>query len=163
MFPFPVLLVPFLLLPVIEIFLFIQVGDWIGAWPTVGLVIFTSVMGAYLLRQQGLATYVRFQQGLERGEVPATQLLEGFLLLIGGSLLLLPGFFSDAIGLVCVLPFTRVMIAESMLRRGTFVGHVSSTHFHAGTRPGPDAAGPSRAGGGQTIEGEWRREDDREP
>lgn len=152
---FPVLLALFFIVPLVEIFILIQMGGWIGVWPTVALVIFTAVLGAYLLRLQGFATLRRFQQSLDRGELPATQLVEGFFLLLGGALLLTPGFFTDAIGFACLIPTTRVLMAQAVIKRGLIQAHSrSSASEH-------DGAGPaSGAGDRRTIEGEWEREPD---
>lgn len=105
--PFPVLLAAFLIIPIVEIYLLIQVGSLIGALSTIGLVVLTAVLGAAMLRGQGLQTYLRFHQSLSEGRYPATEMLEGVALLIGGALLLTPGFFTDLIGFVCLVPFTR--------------------------------------------------------
>ena len=90
---FPVMATIFLIVPIIEIYLLIQVGGLIGVIPTIGLVVLTAVIGAALLRVQGLQTYLRFNQALNAGRLPATEILEGVALLIGGALLLTPGFF----------------------------------------------------------------------
>ena len=104
---FPSLTVIFLLVPIIEIYLLIQVGGLIGVMPTIALVILTAFIGAVLLRVQGLQTYRRFYQALGQGRVPTTEILEGIALLVGGALLLTPGFFTDVIGFICLLPFSR--------------------------------------------------------
>ena len=117
--PFPTLVAAFLTVPIVEIYLLIQVGGLIGALPTIGLVVLTAVIGAVLLRIQGLQTYLRFHRSLSAGRYPATEMLEGVALLVGGVLLLTPGFFTDAIGFVCLVPFTRrALIAWSMARFG---------------------------------------------
>ena len=115
--PFPVLFAAFLIIPIIEIFLLIQVGSLIGALPTIGLVVLTAVLGVALLRAQGLQTYLRFHRSLSEGRYPATEMLEGVALLVGGALLLTPGFFTDAVGFVCLVPPSRrVLITWSMTR-----------------------------------------------
>lgn len=114
---FPFLLAAFLIVPIIEIYLLIQVGGLIGALPTIGLVVLTAVLGAAMLRIQGFQTYLRFQRSLSKGRYPATEMLEGVALLVGGVLLLTPGFFTDAIGFVCLLPWTRrALVAWSVSR-----------------------------------------------
>ncbi len=148
MFSFRSLLALFLIVPIIEIYLLIQVGGMIGAIPTVFLVVFTAVLGALLLRQQGFATLGRVQESLARGELPALQLLEGVLLLFGGALLLTPGFFTDVIGFVCLIPPLRQGLIAWVLRRGVLngsgVGRSSDEQHH----------------GPRTIEGEYTREKD---
>lgn len=104
---FPLLTAVFLIVPIIEIYLLIQLGGLIGVMPTIGLIVLTAVIGVMLLRVQGLRTYQRFSQTLVRGRVPTTEILEGVVLLIGGALLLTPGFFTDAVGFVCLVPFLR--------------------------------------------------------
>ena len=90
---FPIFVAIFLIVPILEIYLLIQVGSVIGALPTIGLVVLTAVIGAALLRVQGFITYARFNQALGEGRVPATEIMEGVALLIGGALLLTPGIF----------------------------------------------------------------------
>ena len=107
---FPSLTAIFLIVPIIEIYLLIRVGSLIGVMPTVGLVILTAFIGALLLRVQGLQMYRRFSQVLAQGRVPTTEILEGIALLIGGALLLTPGFFTDVIGFSCLLPFSRKLV-----------------------------------------------------
>ena len=98
MAPFPVFLLLFLLVPLVEIYFMIKVGSWIGAFTTVVLVVLTAVLGAALARHQGLATLQRLQQTIARGEAPALEMLEGGLLLVGALLLLVPGFITDLAG-----------------------------------------------------------------
>ena len=115
--PFPILFAAFVAIPIIEIYLLIQVGSLIGALPTIGLVVLTAVLGVALLRAQGLQTYLRLQRSLSEGRYPATEILEGVALLVGGALLLTPGFFTDFVGFVCLVPLTRqALISWSMAR-----------------------------------------------
>lgn len=114
---FPLFAVLFFLIPLVEIYLLIQVGGVIGVLPTILLVVLTAVVGAFLLRQQGLSTLARFQASVAKGEVPAGAMLEGVMLIIGGALLMTPGFFTDAIGFACLLPFSRKWLAKAMLSR----------------------------------------------
>ena len=149
MFSFRTLLALFLIVPIIEIYLLIQVGGVIGAIPTVFLVVFTAVLGALLLRQQGFATLGRVQASLARGELPALQLLEGVLLLFGGALLLTPGFFTDAIGFVCLIPQLRQELIRWLMRRGLLnVGGIAG-------------ASPEQHHGPRTIEGEYWSDKDK--
>jgi UPF0716 protein FxsA len=117
---FPIFAVLFLVVPIVEIFLLIQVGGIIGVWPTILCVVGTAVAGAYLLRQQGLSTLARFQNNMSTGVLPAKEMLEGVALLIGGALLMTPGFFTDAVGFLCLLPFTRGFIVKKILSRASF-------------------------------------------
>lgn len=104
---FPLFALSLLIVPFIEIWLLIKVGSAIGALPTFLLVILASIAGGYLLRQQGMATLRRFQQSLAQGQLPATEMLEGVMIVIGALLLMLPGFFTDIIGALFLIPPLR--------------------------------------------------------
>jgi UPF0716 protein FxsA len=119
----------FLLFPVIELALLIQVGSAIGVLPTLLLVIGTAILGSILLRIAGVATAWRARERLARGELPEQEMLEGLLIAVGGGLLLLPGFISDIFGVFCLIPFTRRLLVnklrlraaeQAMLQRGFF-------------------------------------------
>ena len=146
MSPFSVLLLVFLLVPLLEIYLLIQVGGVIGAGWTVFLVVFTAVVGAYLVRRQGVSTLARVQASLQRNEVPALELVEGAVLLVAGALLLTPGFFTDAIGFACLTPALRQLAIRQLIRR--------SRVFTAGTahQRGSEAR--------RTLDGEYRHLDE---
>ena len=148
--PFGTLLLLFLVVPLAEIYLLIQAGGAIGALNTVALVVFTAVVGAWLLRLQGLATLRRVQQSLEQGELPETALVEGVLLLLAGALLLTPGFLTDVVGFVLLVPGSRVALARAVIARGVLR---AQSHAAPGRQP-PDQAG------GRVIEGEAEREPD---
>ena len=105
----------FLIIPFAEIYLLLTIGGIIGALPTVFLVVFTAVLGAWLLRQQGFATWQRFQASLAQGTVPAYEMIEGPILLVGGALLLTPGFVTDALGFACLIPQLRRKIARYII------------------------------------------------
>lgn len=109
-----------LILPVLEISLLVESGSLIGVVPTVLLVVGTGVWGAYLFQSQGLSTWTRLQSSLARGEIPTQELVEGALLLVGGALLITPGFITDLLGLVCMLPQTRRPLAAYLLEKGIF-------------------------------------------
>jgi UPF0716 protein FxsA len=127
----------------------------LGALPTVSLVVFTAILGAGLLRWQGFATMQRLRQTLARGQLPAIEMLEGAVLLICGALLLTPGFFTDIIGFLGLVPFIRRNFILWLLSKGVLTGSMS---FAAGTRARP----PERGEDGQshkTIEGQFWRDD----
>ena len=151
----PLLFLIFVIVPFIEIYLLIEVGGVIGALPTIGLVVLTAVVGAGLLRAQGLATLTRVQSTLAQGGLPAMELMEGAFLLVGGALLLTPGFFTDAVGFACLIPPLRRWLIARVLERG--VMHVRSGFGHH-THPHEERR--EHHHGPQTLEGEWRREDD---
>jgi len=118
---FQILLVAFLAIPVIEIYLLIQVGSVIGAGWTIFIVIGTAILGASLLRQQGLETWSRLTQSIAQGQLPPTMLVEGILLLLSGAFLLTPGFFTDSIGFLFLIPLVRKALAGYLLSKGLFM------------------------------------------
>lgn len=159
---FPIFAVLFFALPLIEIYFLIQVGEVIGALPTILLVVLTAVLGAVLLRQQGLSTLARFQQSVAKGEMPAAALLEGVMLLIGGILLMTPGFFTDAIGFACLLPYSRIWLAKKLVSRGNI--RQAQTQTHSQTYTNRSATGGAEPAAGQprqtaTLEGDYVRKD----
>ena len=134
----------------IEIYLLIKVGSVIGALPTMGLVVFTAVLGAFLIRIQGFSTITRIRESMARGGIPAIEMLEGAILIVAGALLLTPGFFTDTIGFLCLIPPLRRLIIQRILQ-----------HYFQPVSPGS----PMGSRGGHqhrpdVIEGEYRREDD---
>ena len=104
-----------LIVPFVEIYLLLQVGGIIGAIPTIFLVILTAIIGAGLLRKQGFETFQRCQQNLAQGQIPAYEMIEGPIILIGGLLLLTPGFLTDILGFACLIPSLRRKIAQYVL------------------------------------------------
>jgi UPF0716 protein FxsA len=117
----------FLIVPVIEIYLLIKVGSLIGGIPTVAILISISLLGAYLVRSQGFRIFSQVREELARGRLPAAQLLDGALILIGGMLLMTPGFFTDFVGIFFLVPVTRRLIKlwlglwlQARLTRGNF-------------------------------------------
>lgn len=114
---FKILFLLFLTVPLVEIYFLIQVGQEIGALSTVLLCILTAAIGTILLRIQGMLTLLRARDKLGRGEIPADNLLEGLILLIAGVMLLTPGFVTDAIGFLCLVPSLRSLLALKMLHQ----------------------------------------------
>ena len=162
----------FIVMPIVEMTILIKVGTMIGALNTVGLVLLTAIIGAALLRQQGLATLLKANQRLNSGELPAKEVAEGLILAVGGALLLTPGFVTDTIGFLCLIPGTRHWLAAQALKRMVVAGQSGSFTFTAGQ--GGSSRGPfgGREGpfGRQNpfdrnddiIEGEYRDETERE-
>lgn len=101
------LLIILILLPIVELYLLIESGRLIGAWPTVLLVILTGLAGSWLMRQQGFALLAKIQTELANGHLPTGTLLDGALVIAGGMLLLTPGFCTDLIGFTMLVPITR--------------------------------------------------------
>jgi UPF0716 protein FxsA len=112
---FQVLFLIVLIIPFAEIYLLLQVGSILGAFPTIFLVVFTAVLGSWLLKQQGFATFRRFQENLAQGQIPAYEIIEGPIILLGGVLLLTPGFLTDILGLACLITPLRKRIAQYII------------------------------------------------
>lgn len=106
------LLLLFIIVPAVELLLLIQMGQWIGVLPTVGLIIVTGIVGAYLTRQQGMQVWRRMQQELQSGQMPGEALLEGAMILVAGAVLMTPGVFTDALGFLLLIPPTRKLISR---------------------------------------------------
>lgn len=146
----PALFLIFLLVPLFEIYLLLEVGGLIGVGWTIFAVVFTAVLGAALVRYQGFSTLNRMRSHMEQGQVPAMEMFEGVFLLIAGALLLTPGFFTDAIGFACLTPPFRRAVIQYLIRRGTI------QYGAAGSgRPGATGSAP-----GEPLEGQYRRMDD---
>jgi UPF0716 protein FxsA len=109
-----VLLLLFIVVPIAELYVIIQVGQAIGALPTIAILIADSVIGSLLLRSQGRLAWRRFNAALQEGRVPAREVLDGALVIFGGAFLITPGFLTDVIGVFLLLPPTRA-VARRML------------------------------------------------
>ena len=142
---FQTLFLVVLIIPFAEIYLLLEVGGLIGAFPTILLVVFTAVLGAWLLRQQGFATFQRFQESLAQGVVPAYEMVEGPIILVGGALLLTPGFITDIIGFACLIPQLRRKIAQYVIENYLVQG---GAHFQQ-----------AKAAENNVLEGEFHKEE----
>ena len=112
----PVLLiVALIVVPIAELYVLISVGHLIGVLPTIALLLLDSVVGAALLRREGRRTWRAFRQALDERRLPAREVADGALVIFGGALLLTPGFLSDALGLLCVLPPTRAVLRRLLV------------------------------------------------
>ena len=148
MSPVGILFLLFLLVPMVEIYFLIKVGNVIGAIPTIALVVFTALLGAMLLRFQGWLTLQRTRLTMAQGQLPALEMLEGVLLLFAGALLLTPGFVTDAVGFALLIPALRRLLINWFLKR-------SDVRFQQFGGPAKgDGHGP------RTIDGEYHRDDD---
>lgn len=141
------LLLLFIVLPLIETWLLIEVGQEIGALATIGAVIATAVIGSQLVRHQGMQALRDIRAGQARGEPPALPLLEGAALLVAGAFLLTPGFITDTLGFLMLVPALRRRAARNLLARMIVIGP-----------EGPDP-GSGRPHDPDVIEGDYRRED----
>ena len=107
----------FMLIPIVEMWILIEVGGWIGALPTIGLVVLTATIGLSLLKQQGLSTLMRAQRKMDEGAIPASELVSGVMIAVGGALLLTPGFVTDAVGFALLIPQTRQWLLFKLIDR----------------------------------------------
>jgi UPF0716 protein FxsA len=115
--------------PILELYVFVQVAWAIGFWNALGLVILISLVGAWLVKRQGLWVLRRVQDQVDRGQVPGRTLADGFLLLLAGVLLVLPGFVTDGLGVLLLLPPVRAVVRALVLRRWRGrVRVISATH-----------------------------------
>lgn len=134
----------FLVVPFVELFFLIQVGQVIGVWWTLGLVVVISVLGSWLVKREGWAAWRRITARVQTGEVPGTELVDGGLILVAGALLLTPGFATDLFALLLLFPPSRAGFRRMALRRlaakATFVGSGLPG------RRGPGGGGPSGPG-----------------
>jgi UPF0716 protein FxsA len=115
---FGYLVVLFTLVPALELYLLIHVGSSIGAGNTILIIIMTGIWGAYLARLQGFLVIQKIQTNLNKGAMPSSELIDGVMILVGGILLLTPGFMTDAFGFLLLVPFTRALI--KLMLKGTF-------------------------------------------
>lgn len=142
----------FFLTPVVEMYLLIEVGGYIGTLPTIGLVMITAVIGIALLKRQGLATLTRGVSRLQNGELPAREMVEGLLLAVAGALLLTPGFVTDSIGFVLLTPVLRAMVADRVLARVEVMEATATIYQNRGgqNQGGVQFRREYRSAGGQT-------------
>jgi UPF0716 protein FxsA len=141
-----VLFFVFIVVPIAELYVLIQIGQAIGVLPTIAVLILDSVLGAALMRSQGRAAWTRFNAALAEGRVPGREVMDGALVIFGGALLLTPGFLSDILGLILLLPPTRAVVRKILLARfgsrilATAAGGAQSRVFGFATRPPRGAA-----------------------
>jgi UPF0716 protein FxsA len=146
----------FAILPIVEIAILINVGEQIGGWYTVAIVILTAFAGAHLVRQQGLSTLMQAQQKMQTGTMPGQEMAEGLLLVIAGVLLVTPGFVTDGIGFLLSLPMTRPLIAKGLVKHLSIkMVNPSFNGNFAQHQQQPHSTGQSE----DIIEGEFERKD----
>ena len=144
----------FFSIPVVEMYLLIEVAKRIEALPTILLVMLTAVLGVSLIRQQGLSTLTKGIRRLNQAEIPAAEIIEGVLLAVAGAFLITPGFLTDFIGFMIIIPITRritaLMLLKRMAARADFRTHGSD--LRGGSNKTRDASG-------SVIEGEYEKKD----
>ena len=168
---FRMLFILFVIVPIVEIMVLMQVGSLLGVWPTLAIVIITAWLGAKNVKQQGIATLQSVQLKMAQGEMPSDDIVAGMLLLVAGILLVTPGFVTDIFGLSLLIPQVRISLKRAVQK------HVSSasmsTHFKAGidsdafAKPGnqqspfvsPNDDSQPYQHQGKTLDGEFERKE----
>jgi UPF0716 protein FxsA len=137
----PLLLLAFIVVPLVELYVIIQVGQSIGVLPTIGLLLADSILGSLLMRSQGRAAWRAFRTASASGRVPAREVLDGALVIFGGALLLAPGFVTDLLGVALLAPPTRAVVRRMLVGRVTrSLAGSAGAAFGTGVprrRPGP--------------------------
>lgn len=147
------LFILFVVMPIAEIAVLINVGEIIGGWNTVLLVILSAMLGAFLVKREGVATLAQAQLKMQKGELPAKELGSGLLLLVAGVLLVTPGFITDIFGLLLTLPFTRNRIGEVLFTALNGKVHMSGNM-------GAGGFGAGGFGHGDSNQSAFRQDDD---
>jgi UPF0716 protein FxsA len=149
----------YLVFPIIEIYFLFTASKYMGFFPVLGLVVLTAWIGSRLVRSQGLIVLSQFQTRMNEGHLPKKEAIEGLLILAAGILLIAPGFITDAIGILCLLPFTRPVIAiffarwiEGKIKKGQFKVYTATTFGG----PGQHSGGPTGFGQNPFIKPEVR-------
>jgi len=152
-------------LPLIEIAVLIKVGQWIGMWPVLGIVVGTFLLGSAILGRSGLTSAIKVREALARGEPPVGAMLDSSMIVVGAILLITPGLIADVLGLLLMVPFARHALARFALRNAIIAGSVRT---QGGAFDDPPRAPPGdgdASGGaprtGPVIDGEFERLDER--
>ncbi len=159
----PWLPVLFIAIPFTELMILLEVGARWGVMPTLALIITTAFIGYNLFKRQGIKTWALVQTKLSQGELPSKEMAEGIIILMAGTLMITPGLMTDAIGLFCLIPFTRKLVLTIVMRRfKNKVKVYSNQSFHTHQRQTYESS--SRSGGdvaddGRTIEGDYTKDD----
>jgi UPF0716 protein FxsA len=144
------LILLFIVVPIAELAVLIQVGQLIGVWWTIALLVADAVIGSWLARSQGRSVWRRFNEALRAGRAPAREVMDGALVVFGGALLLTPGFLSDILGVVLLLPPTRAFVRAVLVRR--YAGRMVAS-MTTGPRMGGGPGRPPRARQSYDVEG----------
>lgn len=147
----------FVTVPIVELFLFLVIGQKIGVFPTFAIILFTGVLGAALARSQGLRTLTKYREAMEQGRLPHEAVLDGLMILVAGALLLTPGFLTDTIGFLLLAPgvrkVVRARLEHSLRQRVQFVDVSAATGF-AGSGGGPGTRSGRNSDGVINVEAE---------
>jgi UPF0716 protein FxsA len=157
-----ILVILFIVVPIVELYVIIQVGQWIGIWPTLALLLADALLGSFLLRHQGRGAWQRFNQALAERRFPGREVADGLMIAVGGTLLLTPGFVTDIFGFLLLIPPTRA-IARGLLRR--YAAHRFVVVGMGGTTRGapPPPPGYGAADRSYDYEGTAEEIDDEDP
>ena len=126
------LLLLFIIVPALELILLIEIGRRIGTLPTIGLIVFTGILGAFLARRQGLQVLRRMRTEMQAGQLPADSIFDGVIVLIAGAFLMTPGILTDTVGFLCLIPATRRVIKNliwSRLKRAIDRGQIYTATY----------------------------------
>jgi len=134
----------FIVVPIAELAVLIQVGQAIGVWWTIAILVVDSILGSILMRMQGRVTWRRFNEAVQGGRIPAREVIDGALVILGGALLLTPGFITDILGLALLLPPTRALVRVVLARRLEHRLVASATRVTRPTRRAYDVDGTAR-------------------
>jgi len=164
---FRVLFLFFVIVPIIEITVLMHVGELLGAWPTIAIVVFTAWLGAKYVRQQGLATLQSVQTKMAQGEMPSGEIITGVMLLVAGVLLVTPGFVTDIFGLSLLIPAVREALMKSVQQHLVMSQRSQPTaSFHSSVNDSTShstnfqsTVKSSNEHKGETLEGEFERKD----
>lgn len=149
---FAKLLLLFIAVPVIELLLFIRIGGKIGLLPTFATIVITGILGAYLTKQQGLRTWRKFQTTSASGQLPANEAIDGLLILIAGAVLLTPGFLTDVVGFLLLVPFVRAAIRSQVTGKLKHKVQVVGQRTPDPTKMNPRPPGGERVATGRVID-----------
>lgn len=150
----------FLITPVIELALLIQIGEHIGFWPTVAIIVATGLAGSFLARREGFSVWQRFNQRLADGGLPGHELVDGMIILVAGALLITPGVLTDVFGFIGLLPFTRAPVRRFLIKRLKRRVEDGSVHLHVGGFGVASAANESSTTASPSSSSNGQREDD---
>lgn len=142
-----VLFVLFIVFPLVELYVLIQVGELIGVWPTIALLVLDSILGTWLMKREGARAWRAMRERLDTGRMPGREVADGALVVMGGALMLSPGFVTDVFGILLILPLTRPLFRRLLMSYAA--GRVMVTVNGAaagGPRRGPDSTHPGAAG-----------------
>ncbi len=148
----------FIAIAIAEVYVLIGVGGLIGTGPTIALIILTGVIGVNMLKGQGISVFARFQEKLATGQAPAEEMVEGVLLVLAGAFLITPGFLTDTLGFLWLIPQSRDWFAKKLIKLGWFKS-VKTSGFNTQSGQNPFESQQPKQQDDGVIEGEYERKD----